>query len=433
MEGIKNLADKKSLLATSITSWDDPKFKIDPKIRRALTEDLGFEQPSKIQALTIPMITSPPYRNLIAQSQNGTGKTLAFILSSLLRVDPKSDAVQVVVLAPFRELARQIHDGYKEVTMHAPEYKICLVLPDIEHHTAKSEGQVVIGTPGSLLKDMMVSPKKYAEVKVFVMDEADKAFDPKEGLSKDIVGIYKKMNPKKQTLLFSATFSEEMIKNVKMLIKEAATIKLPVQQLTLKGVIQLYLRCEPKKKFDEVFNVFQKISCGQTIVFTNTRNFCDACYNYFEKRKFSVSVIRGGMQPAERDAAIKNFKEKKSTILITTGLLSRGYDNRAVTLVVNLDIPKQLGSRTEPNTEEYLHRVGRTGRFGDIGIALNLVETEEDHAALKKVEEFYKCEIKETNISVLEKQLKEVVKIRKEQQDKEDEEEAAAEAKKKAK
>ena len=138
-----------------------------------------------------------------------------------------------------------------------------------------------------------------------------------------------------------------------------------------------------------------------------------------------VSVLVGGMSPAERDATIKSFKARETTMLISTNVLARGYDNRYITFVINLDIPWRLGRREEPDTESYLHRIGRTGRFGDIGVALNIVERDSDTVLVDKIKAFYKCEIKETNLDKLPKQVKEVKTLR-DQQEAEAEEAAKA-------
>lgn len=375
---------------------------------RALDE-LGLELPSRIQATAIPLIVEEPYNNLIAQSQNGTGKTLAFVLSSIIRVDPKSTDVQVIVLCPMRELAVQTHQIYLDVLKYTPDIKVSLVVPE----AAKTGlGHILVGTPKSLVNMIDRNKKKFDNLKMFVVDEADMAFNAKDDISKQLMMIYKRTNPKKQVVLFSATFSAEIMSSAKELVKEATIMKMPVQKLTLKDVLQLYIRCEPKNKFKTILDIYKKITIVQTLVFCNTRHCSEAFYKFMNSNGIKASVLMGGMNPAERDATIKSFKARETSMLISTNVLARGYDNRYITFVINLDIPKRIHSSKEPDTESYLHRIGRTGRFGDIGVALNVVENDDDLTLVKKIGEFYNKEVEETNIEKLPKQVADVKKRR---------------------
>ena len=401
------------MYSKNILTWQDEKLKLSKEIIRALTDDLDFDQPSKIQATTIPLIVEEPYHNLIAQSRNGSGKTLAFTLSSLVRVDPKVNDIQVIVISPVRELAKQIYDVYLSVTKYLPDIKISLIVPE---SPTTGMGHILIGTPKSLLKMIEKDRKKFEKLKMLIVDEADMAFNPKDMISTDVIIIYKKTNPKKQVVLFSATFSPDIINSAREVVKEATVIKLAAKNLTLQGVMQLYTKCEDRKKFQAIYDIYSKIIAVQTIVFCNTRHISEKLFQFLTAKGIKASLVMGGMSPGERDATMKGFKSRETTVLITTNALARGYDNRYVTLVINFDIPRQVGSKVDPDPEAYLHRIGRTGRFGDIGIALNLVESENDMNMLGKIKEFYGCEIKETTLEKLPKQVSEVKKIREEQE-----------------
>ncbi len=392
------------------------------EVLRALVDDLGFEHPSKIQASAIPIIVSEPYENVIAQSQNGTGKTLAFVLSSVIRVDTKVNDVQVIVLSPMRELAKQTYEVYLAVTKYIPDIKISLVVPD---SPAEGTGHILVGTPKSLLKVIDKKKKGFEKLRMFIIDEADVAFNPKDDISNQVKVIYKKTNPHKQVVLFSATFGTDVMNSAKEMVKEATIMKLPTQKLTLDGVVQLYMKCEPAKKFQAILDIYKKIVVVQTLVFCNTRVYSEKFHKFMTANGVKASILIGGMTPAERDATIKSFKARETTMLISTNVLARGYDNRYVTFVINLDMPRTVGSPEEPDTEIYLHRIGRTGRFGDVGVALNIVENENDMNLVQKIQTFYGREIKETNLEKLPKQISEVRKLR-EEQEAQAEEEAAA-------
>jgi ATP-dependent RNA helicase DDX19/DBP5 len=389
------------------------------EVIRALDE-LGLEQPSRIQATAIPLIVEEPYNNLIAQSQNGTGKTLAFVLSSIIRVDPKSNDIQVIVLCPVRELATQTFDIYKDVLKYTPDIKISLIIPDM----AKTAlGHILVGTPKTLMNVIDGKRDKFGKLKMFIIDEADMAFEAKSDITKHVMMIYKKTNPKKQVVLFSATFSVEIMNSAKELVKEATIMKMPTQKLTLEGVLQLYVKCEPNNKFNTILDIYKKITIVQTLVFCNTRNYSEAFFNFMNKNGIKASILIGGMTPAERDATIKSFKARETSMLISTNVLARGYDNRYITFVINLDIPRRIAGARGPDTESYLHRIGRTGRFGDIGVALNIVENDYDMELINSLKSFYSCKIEETNLDKLPKQVSEIKKLR-EQQEAEAEENA---------
>lgn len=274
------------------------------ELMRALNE-LGFEQPSRIQATAIPLIVEESHNNLIAQSQNGTGKTLAFVLGSIIRTDPSIKETQIIVLSPMRELAVQTYDIYVAIAKYLTDIKISLIVPD---SPTTDIGHIIVGTPKSVLKVIDRNKKKFEKLRMLIVDEADMAFNSGDEISKQVMIIYKKTNPKKQVVLLSATFSADIMNNARELVQEATIMKMPVQNLTLQGVVQLYMKCEPKKKFQAILDIFKKITIVQTIVFCNTRKISEEFYKFMTSNGVKVSVLMGGMSPAERDATIKSFK-----------------------------------------------------------------------------------------------------------------------------
>ena len=357
---------------------------------------MGYHRTSKIQAVSIPLINKVPTKNVMAQAPNGTGKTFAFALGSLAKVEENEAAVQVIVLSPTRELSRQTYQVYQSLIKYT-KIKLCLGLPGCNLRS-EDLGHVLIGPPLTILKLTQKYKKEFQKVKVFVLDEADELFAMEgQGHEANIIRLYKNINPVVQILLFSATYSDKIKERAFKVVKDPHQILLNPTKLTLKGVKQVYIKCEAQEKPPKIHELFERLTeITQSIVFVNTRKFADALKIYLQQHGHDgVDLLMGTMEHKERDIVFDRFKQMKTRILITTNLLARGIDNRKVTLIINFDIPRDPYKKFEPDYENYLHRVGRTGRFGDEGVAVNLVETDLDMKILKKIEEFYQSTISE--------------------------------------
>jgi len=428
--------DKSELYSKQIKSWDHEVLKIPKPVIDALV-DMNIMQPSKIQAAAIQVMVEKEekgYRNMRVQSKNGTGKTLAYVLGSILRIDPKIQGVQVIVLVPARELAKQTFNVYKKVLKFTPEIKVSLLVPGEE---TKDLGHVVIGTPGSIhYKGINENKKKFDTLRVLIIDEADSTLNPKNDFTKDVMPIIKKTNPKKQVALFSATYNPEIIDHINKNITDVLPITFESkgqQTLTLDRVFQVYMNCKSHEKYNLVIEVFKKIDVGQSIVFCRKIDDVNTLGSIMEKNGFKVSKLTSELKGKERDAAEAAFRSRATQMLITTDVIARGYDNRFVSLVINLNIPYDVKAQ-KPNPEEYLHRIGRTGRFGDFGLALTIIDNEHDKHNFQEVIKALNSKPPiETNLDKLAEQYAQVKKIREEEELEQErlEEKALLEAKKK--
>ena len=404
-----------------VKSWDELELK--PEIRRALVE-VGFVKPSVIQETALPLIITHR-RNLIAQAKNGSGKTASFTLGLLSVVDASIPKTQVIVLSPTRELAKQNLDVIGQLG------KFCgltsqLVVPMAEglptSANPQGEGpQIVSGTPGKVLELLRKRVLNGKSVSMFVLDEADVMISPENNMGVQVSNIRSLLNPKVQTLLFSATYPESVRRFAHQIVPKAAKIEVKTTDLTLSTIWQVWMESSAETpKFKILSDLYAIMNVGQSIIFVNSRNTAFDLAKKMKDEGHSVSLICGSsrsangqetVDPKMRDQVLDEFRSGVSKVLIATDVLARGIDVPAVTLVINYELPINYEGpdRKGVNFETYLHRIGRTGRFGQKGVAVNLV-TPEETEKIKAVEQFYNCSIEkiEADIDVLETRLKEI-------------------------
>ncbi|XP_024368862.1 DEAD-box ATP-dependent RNA helicase 38 [Physcomitrium patens] len=406
---------------TSAKSFED--LNLSPELLQGLYSEMKFEKPSKIQAATLPMIVSPPYQNLIAQAHNGSGKTTCFVLGMLSRVDPKLKSPQALCVCPTRELVIQNEVVVARMGKFTGITTACTATAETNSHLhstrrEKIVDQIVIGTPGTL-KRWMTKDKALdtRHVKVLVFDEADQMLD-QDGFQDDSLRLWRDINRSGgncQVLLFSATFSDKVKSFAMKTIPKANYIFVEKEQLSLDVIRQYQIVCPTTASKidvlkDRIFPAAEKL--GQSIIFVRTRGAASELHKSLEEDGFKCTSIQGGLTHEERDRVIKEFRAGETKILIATDVLARGFDQAQVTLVVNYDFPvKNTTSRhayAEPDYETYLHRIGRSGRFGRKGAAFNLLVTEEDKRNLRKIEQHFNRIIPEVawnNIDDIEKVL----------------------------
>ncbi|XP_051912296.1 LOW QUALITY PROTEIN: uncharacterized protein LOC127594475 [Hippocampus zosterae] len=349
-----------------------------------LAEDLlrgiygyGFEKPSIIQQRAfLPIMKG---RDTIAQAQSGTGKTATFSIGMLSLIDPKSPECQALILAPTRELAKQI----QKVIMCLGEFMgivcySCTGGTDIQAEKRKlREGrhQIIVGCPGRVL-DMV-------EKKILKMDEADEMLS--RGFKESIAEILKNLPEDVQIALFSATLPPDINELTKTFLRDPAKILLSNQELTLDGIKQFYIGISKDEwKFNTLVELYCNVDIGQCIIYCNSRKRVDEVTEKLKEKKFTISSMHGEMKQEERDLIMREFKSGSSRVLVTTDLMARGIDVQQVNLTINYDLPTRK--------ETYIHRIGRAGRFGRKGAAINFV-LPEDAAALKDLEAFYSTQI----------------------------------------
>ncbi|EIW84301.1 ATP-dependent RNA helicase DBP5 [Coniophora puteana RWD-64-598 SS2] len=382
--------------------------------------DLGFSKPSKIQERALPLLLANPPMNMIGQSQSGTGKTAAFVLTMLSRIDFSKAKTQALCLAPSRELARQIMSvvvAMGKFTEVQTEYAIKESIPK---GTSTISAQIVVGTPGTmtdLLRRRVIDAR---EVKVFVLDEADNMLD-QDGLGEQTLRV-KNFLPRQdlQVILFSATFPDHVRKFANKFAPGANTIELQKEELSVDSIKQFYMDCKNEEhKYDILVSLYQLLTIGQSIIFCQHRHTADRISQRMTAEGHKVASLHGAKDATERDTIIDNFREGREKVLITTNVIARGIDIMSVNMVVNYDLPlmNERGNYHSgdalPDIETYIHRIGRTGRFGRKGISINFVHDQRTWQQMEMIEKTLGrkiVRIKTDDLDDMEESMKKVLK-----------------------
>ncbi|XP_011194870.1 DEAD-box helicase Dbp80 [Zeugodacus cucurbitae] len=351
---------------------------------------MGFNAPSKIQETALPTLLADPPQNMIAQSQSGTGKTAAFVLAMLSRVDTKLDFPQVLCISPTYELAIQTGEVAARMAQFCPEIKLKFAVRGEEvTPNTKLRDHIIIGTPGKILdwglKYRVFDLKK---IRVFVLDEAD-VMIATQGHHDQCIRIHKQLFPKCQMLFFSATYDKEVMNFAQHIVPDPTIIRLMREQESLENIKQYYVKCmNEEDKYNAIQNIYAGITIGQAIIFCHTRKTAGWLAGKMSSDGHSVAVLSGDLTVEQRLAVLDRFRAGLEKVLITTNVLSRGIDIEQVTIVVNFDLP--MDAKGNADCETYLHRIGRTGRFGKNGIAINLVDGEKSMTICKYIENHFK-------------------------------------------
>lgn len=368
----------------SVKSFEELGLK--PELLKGLYA-MKFSKPSKIQEKALPLLLSNPPKNMIGQSQSGTGKTAAFALTMLSRVDETNSNVQAICLSPARELARQTLDVIQEMGKFT-NIKTQLLVPGSLERGAKVDGQILVGTPGFILDMIRKKVISTGNVKVFVLDEADNMLD-QQGLG-DQCSRIKKFLPKDkcQLVLFSATFPDDVRQYAERFVPNANSLELKHEELNVDEITQLYIDCANEdEKFKYLCEFYGLMTIASSIIFVQTKETADKLYFNMKKEGHAVSVLHGSLQTQDRDRLIDDFREGRSKVLITTNVLARGIDIPSVTMVVNYDMPFDKNKRPDPST--YLHRIGRTGRFGRKGVSISFIDSKQSYECLTAISKYF--------------------------------------------
>jgi len=371
-----------------VTSFDNMKLRDD--LLRGIYA-YGFEKPSAIQQRGIMPVLSG--RDCICQAQSGTGKTATFSIAVLQQIELKLNKTQALILAPTRELAQQIQKvvralgDFLNVTSHA-----CvggtLVRDDIR--IFRDGVQIVVGTPGRVYDMINRQALNLNAVRIFVLDEADEMLS--RGFKDQIYDVFQHLPAKVQVCLFSATMPEEILEISQKFMRNPVRILVKKDELTLEGIKQFYVAVEREEwKLETLCDLYETLTITQAIIYCNTRRKVDWLADKMGQRDFTVSCMHGDMTGPERELIMKEFRSGSSRVLITTDLLARGIDVQQVSLVINYDMPG--------NRENYIHRIGRSGRFGRKGVAINFV-TNDDVRTMREIEQFYNTQIEEMPMNV---------------------------------
>ena len=346
----------------------------------------GFEKPSAIQQKGI--VPFGKGLDVIQQAQSGTGKTATFCTGILQNLDFNLPECQALVLAPTRELAQQIEKvmralgDYLNVKCHA-----CVggTSGREDLRTLQSGVHVVVGTPGRVYDMLRRRALRADAIKMFVLDEADEMLS--RGFKDQIYDIFQLLPPKIQVGVFSATLPPEALEITRKFMNKPVRILVKRDELTLEGIKQFYVNVEKEEwKLDTLCDLYETLAITQSVIFANTRRKVDWLTDRMRERDHTVSATHGDMDQNTRDVIMREFRSGSSRVLITTDLLARGIDVQQVSLVINYDLPN--------NPENYLHRIGRSGRFGRKGVSINFV-TQDDERLLQDIQKFYNTVIEE--------------------------------------
>ena len=379
-------AEDQSASLTVYKSFDDMGLPMD--LLRGIYS-IGFTQPSKIQTLAV--VPFAQRRDILAQAQSGTGKTGTFVIGSLARVDPAVLAPQILIISPTRELSKQIADVYSGIGSFMG-IKVLLAVGGSARNENTSELRrgvhVVVGTPGRIYDLAIKQNLSFRNLTSFILDEADEMLQ--ERFAEQIREIVKLGLPKQCAVgLFSATMPPEVLEIAGMLLQDPIRIILQPEQVTLEGIKQYYVPLEKDEwKLEVLCDIYEGLSIKQSLIYCNTRDRAEMLHANMIKRDFTVSLIHGDMDPAMRAERMREFRAGSTRVMISTDLLSRGIDVQQVSSVINYDIPSLTSKET------YVHRIGRSGRFGRKGTAISLV-TPSEHRNLKQISEIYQFQIEE--------------------------------------
>jgi len=344
----------------------------------------GFEKPSAIQQRAILPFASG--RDIIAQAQSGTGKTATFAVGMLQQIDVEKNEVQGLILVPTRELARQVDKVVSSLGFHMKVKTFACtgggkVTEDID--ALKSGVHIVTGTPGRVFHMIEERILKTDHIKVFTLDEADEMLS--QGFEQILRDIFSTLPSSVQVGVFSATLPDECLEITKRFMRDPVKVLVKKEELTLMGINQFYINCqEQTHKYAVLCDLYADVSIQQAVIFCNSRRTVDWLTERMRKDKFTVAATHGSIHPEDRKQVMEEFRNGGSRVLITTDLLSRGIDVQQVSVVINYDLPKEK--------ESYLHRIGRSGRFGRKGLAINFV-TQRDMRLMKEIEQFYDTQI----------------------------------------
>ena len=366
-------------------SWDD--LNLDPELLRGIYA-YGFEKPSPIQSKAINPIKEG--RDLIAQAQSGTGKTATFTIGALSRIDIKDNSNQVLILAPTHELAQQISSVVHSLSNMIPGIRIRTVIggSSIDEDVTnmrKNVPHVIVGCPGRVYDMIRRHHINANKLKLVVLDEADEMLS--SGFKEQVYSIFKYLNKDVQIALFSATLPENIYLIASKFMRNPVKICVKVESLTLECIKQYYVAVDDDRgKYLCLKDLYQHISVAQCIIYANSVKRVMDLYDAMKEDGFPVCCIHSNMDKGEREKSFKEFRNGVARVLISSNVTSRGIDIQQVSVVINFDLPRDI--------HNYLHRIGRSGRWGRKGTGINFI-TRRDIIKMKEIEAYYSTEIQE--------------------------------------
>ena len=366
--------------------WEDENLGLDMKLLRGIYAN-GFETPSPIQKKALISIIKR--KDIIAQAQSGTGKTGAFVIGSLEIIDESLKQTQVIIVSPTRELSRQNFHVVKAISQFQDITAQLLIggtsTDDDKELLTNNVPQIVVGCPGRIYDMIRRKYLKTKHIQFLVLDEADEMLSA--GFKDQIYKIFQFMNNDVQLGLFSATMPDELSMLTSKFMRNPIKILEKKELLTLQGIAQFYIALEnDEHKYATLKDLFGTLTISQAIIYCNSIKRVNDLYDAMVHDKFPVARTHSGLDESERKKVYDDFKSGTARVLLSTDLFSRGIDVQQVSIVINFDIPK--------NVATYLHRIGRSGRWGRKGAGINFV-TRRDMSRIKEIERYYNTEIQE--------------------------------------
>lgn len=356
---------------------------IDERILRAI-EDMGFEETSPIQTQAIPAVCEGI--DVVGQAQTGTGKTAAYTIPMLMKIDPQIKKPQAIVLCPTRELAVQVAEEIRKLAKYMSDIEVLPVYGGQEIvrqiKSLKTGVQIIVGTPGRVMDHMRRKTVKFDNINMVILDEADEMLDM--GFREDMETILTETPEDRQTVMFSATMPKAIMDIARNFQKDARIIKVVRKELTVSNIEQFYYEVRPKNKTEVLCRLIDIYNPRLSVVFCNTKRQVDELISELKGRGYFADGIHGDMKQQQRDRVMDDFRSGKVDILIATDVAARGIDVDDVDMVFNYDIPQ--------DEEYYVHRIGRTGRAGRSGMALSFISGKEVYK-LKDIERYCKTKI----------------------------------------
>jgi len=368
-----------------IQEWDD--LELNAKILRGIYA-YGYEKPSPIQQKAIkPLIGG---KDIIAQAQSGTGKTATFTIGALANVNVSENKTQVLVLSPTRELTIQTANVFSSIGVMMDDLKVQVLFggstfEEGSSFSNKNTPHVICGCPGRVYDMMRRDRIRSKDIKLIILDEADEMLS--SGFKEQVYNIFQYLNSTVQVALFSATLPPSIFPIIKKIMRNPVRISVKREMLTLEGIRQHYIAVDDdRQKYATLKTLFSYLSVSQCIIYCNSVKRVSDLYEAMKEDEFPVCCIHSSMEKAARDAAFNDFRSGNSRVMISSNVTARGIDIQQVSIVINFDLPKCVHT--------YLHRIGRSGRWGRKGVGINFI-TRRDIPKMKEIEAHYACQINE--------------------------------------
>jgi translation initiation factor 4A len=368
-----------------IQEWDD--LELNNKILRGIFA-YGYEKPSPIQQKAIkPLIEG---KDIIAQAQSGTGKTATFTIGALANINVAENKTQVLVLSPTRELTIQTSRVFSSIGSMMDDLKVQVLfggsaVEEGSSFSNKNTPHVICGCPGRVYDMMRRDRIRSKDIKLIILDEADEMLS--SGFKEQVYNIFQYLNSTVQVALFSATLPESIFPIIKKIMRNPVKISVKREMLTLEGITQHFIAVDDdRQKYATLKTLFSYLSVSQCIIYCNSVKRVSDLYEAMKEDEFPVCCIHSNMEKAARDTAFNDFRSGNSRVMISSNVTARGIDIQQVSIVINFDLPKCVHT--------YLHRIGRSGRWGRKGVGINFI-TRRDIPKIKEIEGHYACQIDE--------------------------------------